>query len=466
MEDARTSTSSQRLYSTFDTLIESPEADITANPIFRPEPFPTGKNRDILVSVQELVYGSKAAGVGASSKSFDGYNELISSSKEVHGPRKDREPSEGLKNHVLQRTSPTDKSLVEKPKNFIRVPEEKVGPKKGQQPCGSSPSLHKQEYTSKSAKQGQESPKEQSEGQEKVKGKGKIQVEQTLSTELQNSKERKDSHGQYFQHGKESDGIQKQGGGKNEPILPKEIDLVKLLTHFETCIKEILANFNNFEYIQKKLGREILQVKESQNTIIGLENVNKDNILSLTHICERIEFKVTFLNQPNDNSTSCITKQLKDLRIQSAKLEVEATCNFKDIPRLEEWQTLSGEGEYNHMELMKTIDMSKEDFKIPDEYISARLNSLFTKSAKKWYHKMRQDHGKCSWNWWREQIIYKWENDSWRFRIEEYFEEAIFNIERDRTISWFLKQKDRLTSLHPDMSETMVHKRILRKFGG
>ncbi|MBW0587089.1 hypothetical protein O181_126804 [Austropuccinia psidii MF-1] len=33
-------------------------------------------------------------------------------------------------------------------------------------------------------------------------------------------------------------------------------------------------------------------------------------------------------------------------------------------------------------------------------------------------------------------------------------------------MSWFLKQKDRLTSLHPDMSETMVHKRILRKCGG
>ncbi|MBW0561648.1 hypothetical protein O181_101363 [Austropuccinia psidii MF-1] len=33
-------------------------------------------------------------------------------------------------------------------------------------------------------------------------------------------------------------------------------------------------------------------------------------------------------------------------------------------------------------------------------------------------------------------------------------------------MSWFLKQKDRLTALHPDMSETMVHKRILRKCGG
>ncbi|MBW0535728.1 hypothetical protein O181_075443 [Austropuccinia psidii MF-1] len=79
---------------------------------------------------------------------------------------------------------------------------------------------------------------------------------------------------------------------------------------------------------------------------------------------------------------------------------------------------------------------------------------------------MRQDHGKCFWPWWKEQIISKWENDSWRFKMENFSEESIFNIERDRPKSWFLEQKDRLTSLHPDMSETMIHRRILRKFGG
>ncbi|MBW0522248.1 hypothetical protein O181_061963 [Austropuccinia psidii MF-1] len=90
MEDARTSPSSQRLASSFDTLIESPEADIASIPTFRPEPFPTGNNRDIPVSVQEQVYGSHAAGVGTSAKYFYRHNEPISSSEEVHGPRKDR----------------------------------------------------------------------------------------------------------------------------------------------------------------------------------------------------------------------------------------------------------------------------------------------------------------------------------------------------------------------------------------
>ncbi|MBW0569559.1 hypothetical protein O181_109274 [Austropuccinia psidii MF-1] len=89
MEDARTSTSSQRLARTFETLIESPESEMTAIPVVRPESFPAGKNRDIPVSVQELVYGGKEAQVVTSAKSLDRQNELLSSSEEVHGPRKD-----------------------------------------------------------------------------------------------------------------------------------------------------------------------------------------------------------------------------------------------------------------------------------------------------------------------------------------------------------------------------------------
>ncbi|MBW0503752.1 hypothetical protein O181_043467 [Austropuccinia psidii MF-1] len=50
--------------------------------------------------------------------------------------------------------------------------------------------------------------------------------------------------------------------------------------------------------------------------------------------------------------------------------------------------------------------------------------------------------------------------------MENSFEESIFNIERDRPMSWFLKQKDRLTALHPYISETMINKMITRKCGG
>ncbi|MBW0526576.1 hypothetical protein O181_066291 [Austropuccinia psidii MF-1] len=253
-------------------------------------------------------------------------------------------------------------------------------------------------------------------------------MEHSLPAELQDSQEREDSLEQCVQYGKNSDGIQKQGRGKIEPIFSKEVDLLKLVNQIETCNKEIITKFKTFEYIQQNLGNEILQVKESQKTMIGLENINKYNILSLTQICARIESKATLLNQPDDNSISFIARQLKELRIQvqnlenstghnaalfqeqleksnkarlefkediqssinnislknelqrqstpildrnvlnlnndlhhtiSSNVEVETAFNFKDIPRLDKWPTFSGQGEYNHMEFMKTIDMFK-----------------------------------------------------------------------------------------------------------
>ncbi|MBW0549595.1 hypothetical protein O181_089310 [Austropuccinia psidii MF-1] len=88
----------------------------------------------------------------------------------------------------------------------------------------------------------------------------------------------------------------------------------------------------------------------------------------------------------------------------------------KDIPKLQEWPKFPGEGEYNHIELIRTIDMLQEDFHIPDKIMMGKLNSLFTRTAKKWYYKMRQDHGKHDFPWWKSEIITKWANNYWRFK--------------------------------------------------
>ncbi|MBW0511072.1 hypothetical protein O181_050787 [Austropuccinia psidii MF-1] len=50
--------------------------------------------------------------------------------------------------------------------------------------------------------------------------------------------------------------------------------------------------------------------------------------------------------------------------------------------------------------------------------------------------------------------------------MENAFESAIFNSEKDKTLTWFLKQKDRVSALHPDMSDSMINMKILRKCGG
>ncbi|MBW0483961.1 hypothetical protein O181_023676 [Austropuccinia psidii MF-1] len=110
--------------------------------------------------------------------------------------------------------------------------------------------------------------------------------------------------------------------------------------------------------------------------------------------------------------------------------------------------------------------MLQENFHIPDEIIVGKLHSFFTRTAKKWYYKIRLDHGKHDWSWWKSEIITKWANNYWIFKMENACESAIFNSEKDKPLTWFLKQKDRLSALHPDMSDSMINMKILRKGGG
>ncbi|MBW0566133.1 hypothetical protein O181_105848 [Austropuccinia psidii MF-1] len=71
-----------------------------------------------------------------------------------------------------------------------------------------------------------------------------------------------------------------------------------------------------------------------------------------------------------------------------------------------------------------------------------------------------------SWSWWKTQIINKWANDAWRFKVETAFESSKLNSDKDKELPWVFQQKDRLTALYPDMSEFMIHSKILRQCGG
>ncbi|MBW0589629.1 hypothetical protein O181_129344 [Austropuccinia psidii MF-1] len=112
---------------------------------------------------------------------------------------------------------------------------------------------------------------------------------------------------------------------------------------------------------------------------------------------------------------------------------------LKEVPKLKEWPHFSGEGEYDHMEFIR---------------------------AHRCYIKFRQAHGHLSCTWWKTQTINKWANDAWRFKVEKSFESAKLNSDQDKALPWFCQQKDRLTALYPDMSEFMIHRKILRQCEG
>ncbi|MBW0485771.1 hypothetical protein O181_025486 [Austropuccinia psidii MF-1] len=110
--------------------------------------------------------------------------------------------------------------------------------------------------------------------------------------------------------------------------------------------------------------------------------------------------------------------------------------------------------------------MLQEYYSIPDELISARLHSLFEKSEKIWYHGIRQTNGKDTWSGWKQEIITKWNNDAWRYKIENAFENSLFDPDKDKPLTWFLKQVERLNALYQEMSQKMVHMKMLKKCGG
>ncbi|MBW0572012.1 hypothetical protein O181_111727 [Austropuccinia psidii MF-1] len=139
---------------------------------------------------------------------------------------------------------------------------------------------------------------------------------------------------------------------------------------------------------------------------------------------------------------------------------------MKEAPQLKEGPTVTGEGEYDHMSFIKTFYMLQEDYAIPDELITSRLHSLFEKSAKRWYYGIRQTNGKNTWSWWKQEIITKWSNDAWRYKIENAFENSFLDPDKNKNLTWFLKQVEILNALYPEMSQKMVHMKILKKCGG
>ncbi|MBW0509803.1 hypothetical protein O181_049518 [Austropuccinia psidii MF-1] len=60
------------------------------------------------------------------------------------------------------------------------------------------------------------------------------------------------------------------------------------------------------------------------------------------------------------------------LKIQNSFHNLEPSMGqelSKEVPKLKEWSHFSGEGEYDHMELIRCINMIKEDFKLPDRLV-------------------------------------------------------------------------------------------------
>ncbi|MBW0517387.1 hypothetical protein O181_057102 [Austropuccinia psidii MF-1] len=131
----------------------------------------------------------------------------------------------------------------------------------------------------------------------------------------------------------------------------------------EILKNHILGIFNNTNIIATHLARSDSERKNIKNEIIAHLEETHRNYEPSSHITRNS----TPLTEEKPSVKGILTPCLGENEISA-----------RDIPKLEEWTTFSGESEYNHIEFIRTIDMLQEDFHIPSGIILAKLHSLIT----------------------------------------------------------------------------------------
>ncbi|MBW0476172.1 hypothetical protein O181_015887 [Austropuccinia psidii MF-1] len=425
-----------------------------------------------------MVKRSKERGVGNIPKPLAGCHELLPTHQELFGSGEDHRTLRRMDPIVVQRQEEgigNDSSFGER------------------RPSG----IYQLQTRSRSVQRQAQRTSEEAERLKEPsrKGKRQSQLEKTLPTGVQDPQIGAFSNGQCLQYGQGSYGIHSQRAGKDEKDFSMQI--IQQINFFNTIIDVELGR------IDEKLTKIALDINELKKNDRNSAEGNKSAIAKLyliSNTCYRIEKIVDNTNkfaihlakseserqklkdeiiahveqihknyEPNPhiprNSTP-FTEEKLSVKGSLTPFLGENAIFEKDIPKLEEWPTFSGEGEYSHIELIRTIDMLHEDFHIADEIIVVKSHSLFTITLKKWYYKMRKDHGKNDLPRWKSEVITKWANNFWKFKMENAFESAIFKSEKDKPLTQFLKKKDRLSALQPDMSDSMINTQISRKCGG
>jgi hypothetical protein len=116
---------------------------------------------------------------------------------------------------------------------------------------------------------------------------------------------------------------------------------------------------------------------------------------------------------------------------------IELSQLWKAIPRTTDWETFSGEGEYNHDLFIKQVDLYAQDYFMKDYMIVSRLGILLTKTAKNWYIHMRESNGTHPWEWWKDQIRKKFGTSQWKWKMQTKFEKDYYDNDLKSVHTWF-----------------------------
>ncbi|MBW0553951.1 hypothetical protein O181_093666 [Austropuccinia psidii MF-1] len=118
------------------------------------------------------------------------------------------------------------------------------------------------------------------------------------------------------------------------------------------------------------------QVQDDEMEDLSTKNINdylkilKDNILKLFNNTNQFAIHLARSDRERQKLKDKILAHLEHIHKR------ENAISTKDVRKLEEWPKFSGEGEYNHNKLIRTINMFQEHFNIPDELIVVLINDV------------------------------------------------------------------------------------------
>ncbi|MBW0545351.1 hypothetical protein O181_085066 [Austropuccinia psidii MF-1] len=139
---------------------------------------------------------------------------------------------------------------------------------------------------------------------------------------------------------------------------------------------------------------------------------------------------------------------------------------LKQLPEASRGPKLSGTGEYDHVELIDYIDGLFIDVpRIPDYWITARLDTEFKGHASISYTEMKEIHCKRNWPWWKSQISQRYSNGTWMWQKIMSFENDKYSVDKD-PYEWCLRQSKRLKAIDPQMKIQITNHNLLTQLPG
>ncbi|MBW0576068.1 hypothetical protein O181_115783 [Austropuccinia psidii MF-1] len=276
-------------------MISEPELALSMSNSNRDKSHSEGSNRHLHEPIQTVLHGVQGQRLGNVSPNTPRSDELLAHPQKVPHRGGDSGILQWMESTVIQASNQKDQ----------QVPLQKEGGKQGR-----SPSSFYQQASSEPT-----SPRSEEEKEKELEG--------TILPKLQYSKNPKRCHGQCLQHCQKFDGIQRQGGAKNETTpFPKEmtfsLDVVSTLTELKDSILPL-----------KDIQNSLLSLQEISNILSSLTKVvvkNKKEIDNIKFMVENNKPKVLI-----DNTQKFIQGQQELYNYISDIKEKTLTINYDII---------------------------------------------------------------------------------------------------------------------------------------